>query len=121
MIQRMIGAAKLRRETYEEVEADRSATLQALSVVILVALSNGNRQPWFGWPQRTYIVESCFGIVGWAFLAWVTYFVGTTIFTDSSDAGGLGATGTDAGLCPITRSLEGLWSNNSHRSLRVLS
>ena len=41
MFQRMIGAAKLRPETYEEVEADSSATLQAMSVVVLVALATG--------------------------------------------------------------------------------
>ena len=75
----MIGAAKLRRETYEEVEADRSATLQALSVVILVALATGIGSLGLGGLSgltRGILV----GIVGWAFLAWVTYFVGTTIF-----------------------------------------
>ena len=41
MIKRMIGAAKLQPETYEEVEADKSATLQALLVVALVALASG--------------------------------------------------------------------------------
>ena len=37
----MIDAAKLRTETYEEVEADESATFQAMSVVLLVALAAG--------------------------------------------------------------------------------
>ena len=33
--QRMIGAAKLDVHTYEEVEADRTATGQAMGVVVL--------------------------------------------------------------------------------------
>ena len=41
MIKRMIGAAKLDTAIYEEVEADTSATQQALTVVVLVALATG--------------------------------------------------------------------------------
>ena len=41
MIKRMIGAAKLDIATYEEVEADTSATRQAMVVVVLVALATG--------------------------------------------------------------------------------
>ena len=41
MIKRMIGAAKLDTAIYEEVEADTSATQQALTVVVLVAVATG--------------------------------------------------------------------------------
>ncbi len=41
MIQRMIGAALLRTGTYEEVESDTSATLQAMLVVVVVSLASG--------------------------------------------------------------------------------
>ena len=41
MLQRMIGAAMLRTGTYEEVEADTSATKQAMLVVVLVSLASG--------------------------------------------------------------------------------
>ena len=34
MIGRMLGAARLSSDTYEEVERDRGATLQALAIVI---------------------------------------------------------------------------------------
>lgn len=37
----MVGAALLRSATYEEVEHDRSATMQAVLVVILVSVSAG--------------------------------------------------------------------------------
>ncbi len=78
LIRRMIGAARLRTETYEEVEADRSATLQAMSVVVLVALATG-----IGNLGSGNIVGLVVGVVaalaGWGFWAWITYFIGTSI------------------------------------------
>ena len=41
IMQRMLGAAKLDVATYEEVEKDSDATLQALGVVVLVAVATG--------------------------------------------------------------------------------
>ena len=41
IIQRMIGAAKLDTATFEEVKHDGSATTQATSAVMLVALATG--------------------------------------------------------------------------------
>ena len=38
---RMIGAARLEVRTYEEVEADGSATSQAMGVVLLSSLAGG--------------------------------------------------------------------------------
>ena len=74
----MIGAATLRPETYEEVEADRSATLQAMSVVLLVGLATGIGN--LGSGDIVGLVAGFFAtIIGWAFLAWATYFVGTSI------------------------------------------
>ena len=40
MIDRMLGAVRLRVDTYEEVERDRGATGQALLVVILVTIAS---------------------------------------------------------------------------------
>ncbi len=48
MIKRMMGAARLDAAIYEEVESDPSATKQALTVVILVALATG----WHVWDRR---------------------------------------------------------------------
>ena len=74
----MIGAAMLNPHIYEEVEADRSATLQAMAVVVLVALATGigNIGPGsiFGLLGGVLV-----GLVGWMFWAWVTYLVGTSI------------------------------------------
>ena len=41
MVDRMIRASRLDVHIFEEVEADTSATRQALSVVFLVALATG--------------------------------------------------------------------------------
>ena len=41
MLARMLGAASLSRATYEDVEHDRSATIQAMGVVILVSIASG--------------------------------------------------------------------------------
>ena len=79
LIRRMIGAARLRSEIYEEVEADRSATRQALSVVVIVALAAGIGNLGSG-SIIGLVVGIVVAIAGWALWAWITYFVGTTIF-----------------------------------------
>ena len=81
MIQRMIGAAQLKAEIYEEVEADKSATGQAMTVVVLAALATGIGFLGVGGADAVDVV---FGVVlallGWALLAWITYMVGTRLF-----------------------------------------
>ena len=82
MIRRMIGAARLRTDIYEEVEADRSGTLQAMLVVVLVALATG-----IGTLGSGNIIGLVGGMVaalaGWSLWAWITYFVGTRILRTS--------------------------------------
>ena len=41
MLSRMLGAARLSVDTFEDVERDGSATIQALIVVIIVSLASG--------------------------------------------------------------------------------
>lgn len=41
MLRRMLGAARLDVNIYEEVEADQSATMQAFMVVAMVAVASG--------------------------------------------------------------------------------
>jgi hypothetical protein len=40
-LRRVTGAALLNPEVYEEIESDRSATLQAMAVVLLSSLAAG--------------------------------------------------------------------------------
>ena len=42
MLSRMLGAARLSVDTFEDVERDSSATIQALIVVIIVSLAIRN-------------------------------------------------------------------------------
>lgn len=79
MIGRMIGAARLHAQTFEEVEADSSATRQALLVVVLVALATGVGSLEVG-GVRGLIGGVAIGLVGWALWAGMTYFIGTTLF-----------------------------------------
>jgi hypothetical protein len=77
-VQRMIGAAKLQPATFNEVEADKSATRQALTVVVVVALATGIGSLGSG-GILGFVVGIALGIGGWALWAWITYWVGTTL------------------------------------------
>ncbi len=78
MIDRMIGAARLDVQTYEEVEHDQSATGQAMLVVILGAVAAGIGARSGG--LSGLIVGVVFALVGWAAYAFTTYLVGAYIF-----------------------------------------
>lgn len=77
LVDRMIGAARLNVETYEEVEADTSATRQALLVVAIVAVATGIGS--IGSGVAGFISGMVIGLVGWALWAWITYFIGTRL------------------------------------------
>lgn len=73
-VERMVGAAKLDPRAYEEIEADRSATPQALAVVVLAAVAGGIG---VGEGVRGLVLGTVAGLVGWAIWAWLIYFIGT--------------------------------------------
>jgi hypothetical protein len=73
-VERMVGAAKLDVRVYEEVEADQSATPQALGVVVLSAVAGGIGA---GAGIRGLVFGTIAGLLGWAVWAWLTYFIGT--------------------------------------------
>ena len=81
MLDRMIGAARLSVETFEEVEHDRSATIQALVVVIVVAAFSGIGTYLSGDASLldAVILGAVRGVLGWAVWALVTWIVGATI------------------------------------------
>ena len=79
MLRRMIGAATLNVNVYEEVEADRSATLPALLVVLLVSLATGIGSLSSGGVSGL-IGGIIFGIVIWGLWALITFVIGTTLF-----------------------------------------
>jgi hypothetical protein len=81
MVDRMIGASRLNVHIFEEVEADTSATRQALSVVFLVALATGIASiGTVGLPG--VLVGVVVAVAGWAIWAWIVYFIGTKILPE---------------------------------------
>ena len=88
---RMLGAAKFDVEVYEEVERDRTATGQAMLVVILSSLAAG-----VGTSSQTGaagILGSVFvALAAWFLWAVLTYLIGTRLLPEPqtrADAGGL--------------------------------
>ena len=78
MVDRMIRASRLDVHMFEEVEADTSATRQALSVVVLVALATGIASLGTTGLGGLF-VGVVVGIAGWAIWAWILYLIGTKI------------------------------------------
>jgi hypothetical protein len=80
--QRLLGAALLRAEIYEEVEADRAATFQAMGVVVLAAAAAG-----VGSIENSGVAGilkiTVAWLVGWYIWAYVTYFIGTRFLATS--------------------------------------
>ena len=91
MIGRMLGAALLRAETYEEVEKDSGATLQALLVVVFFSLANVVGKV-LGGGEDTDVVGALTvgiaqGLASWAVWALFTWMIGATILkTEKTEA-----------------------------------
>ena len=81
MLARMLGAASLDVDTYEDVEKDKGATLQALLVVVIVAISAGVGGVLSGEADvgRGLAFGAIRGVVTWAIWALVAWLVGTTL------------------------------------------
>jgi hypothetical protein len=93
---RMVRAARLEIGLYNEVEADTTATSQALTVVVITALAGGIGaalgQAFAGRPAG--IVGGLIGglvaeLLGWLVWSYVMYFVGTRVFHGTATYGEL--------------------------------
>ncbi len=79
---RVIGAAMLDALTYEEVEADRTATGQALAIVVLSSLAAGiGLQGWNGGRATLtfFASASVIALMAWATWAVVMYEIGARL------------------------------------------
>jgi hypothetical protein len=88
---RLIGALAIDPLIYEEVEADRSATGQALLVVVLSSLSAGIGA--FGWGTaslRGVLFMSGLALVSWATWAVITFEIGTRLMPESKTRADVG-------------------------------
>jgi len=78
---RMFRAAKLEAQLYEEVEADRDATVQATVVVVLAAVAAGIGSLGSG-SALGIISGTMVALVSWLVWALLTYFVGTRLLPE---------------------------------------
>ena len=78
---RIIRAAKLDVNLYEEVEADKGAMGQAMAVVILSSIAGGIGTP-AGLGLGGILIGTIAALVAWYIWAFLTYFVGTKLLPE---------------------------------------
>ncbi len=81
-INRMIRASKLDVTLYEEVEADKSATLQAAIVVVLSSLAAGVGALSLG--ASNFLMAPLLSLVSWYIWAYLIYFIGAKLFPEAN-------------------------------------
>lgn len=89
LTQRMLGASKLDTATYEEVEADGTATPQAMLVVVLAAVAGGVgaiRAMGVG----GLVLVALASLLGWYVWAFITFVVGTRLLPGAKTEADLG-------------------------------
>ena len=79
---RMIGASKLDVNVYEEVEADKTATGQAMGVVVRSSLAAGIGSIGRGGLGIGILFGTIAALIGWYVWAYITYFVGTKLLPE---------------------------------------
>ncbi len=78
---RMIRAAKLDSNLYEEIEADKSAMGQAIWVVVLSSVAAGVGS--IGTMGVSgLLIGTIIALTGWVIWAFITYFIGTKILPE---------------------------------------
>jgi hypothetical protein len=120
LVQRIIGVLKLDVATYEEIEADESATSQAAIVVAIVAIIGGligggiaaatDNGSFVG----VFLQQLLSAFIGWIVWSAATYFVGTSLFGGTATMGemmrvlGFAQAPGFLGIIPICGSFVGL-------------
>jgi hypothetical protein len=85
LVGRMIGAATLSVDTFEEVEADDTATGQAAVVVAMVAVATAIGTS--GQGLGAALLSPLAALLGWVVWAGVTLFIGTKLFGGTANWG----------------------------------
>jgi hypothetical protein len=82
-VNRMLLSAKLSADIYEEVEADRHATAQAMGVVILSSVAAGIGSLTLQHAgSGALLLGTVSALLGWLVWAGLTYFIGTRILPE---------------------------------------
>ena len=79
-LNRMIRASKLDVSLYEEVEADKSATVQAAVVVVLSSLAAGVGALSLG--ASNFLMAPLLSLLSWYIWAYLIYLIGAKIFPE---------------------------------------
>ncbi len=87
MVDRMKGAAMLDVQTYEEVEADATATGQAAGVVLIVALAQAIGGAGYG--DLRIVGAAVAAVVGWLLWSGITYLIGDKLLGGTATWGEL--------------------------------
>jgi len=85
---RIIRAAKLDAQLYEEVEADTGAMRQAMGVVVLSSMAAGVGSARGG--LGGILVGTIAALIGWYVWAYLTYFIGTKFLPEPQTEADLG-------------------------------
>ena len=86
---RIIRAAKLDSNLYEEVEADKSALGQAMAIVVLSSIAAGIGLYKIG-GFSGIITGTMASLISWYVWAYLTYFIGTKFFPEPQTQADLG-------------------------------
>ena len=121
---RIIRAAKLDVDLYEEVEADKGAMGQAMGVVVLSSIAAGVGTIAIG-GLGGMLIGTILALVGWYVWAYITYFIGTKFLPEpqtkadygellrtigfSSSPGLIRVLGIIPGLGPVVFLLASIW------------
>ena len=81
MVDRMIRAAKLDAQLYEEVEADKGTLGQAMGVVVLASIAAGVGSGGLG-GFSGFFIGTIGALISWFIWAALTYFIGTKILPE---------------------------------------
>ncbi len=90
-LRRVLGAAVLDARTYEEVEADRQASAQAVVIVLFASVAGGIGLLGLGAPSPQSLVAGIIGsLVGWIAWAALTFLIGTRLLPEPQTNADLG-------------------------------
>ncbi len=89
MVDRMIRAAMLDAQLYEEVEADKGALGQAMGVVVLASIAGGVGSGRLG-GLTGFFIGTVGALIAWFIWAALTYFIGTRILPEPTTRADVG-------------------------------
>ena len=101
--ERFIGAALLKPEIYEEVEADKKATGQAMLVVVLSSVAGGIGLAGIG--GLGLVLLAVLALLGWVIWAVLIYVLGAKIFPQPQTQSDVGELLRTTGFAAAPRSL----------------